>query len=68
MRSSHLPITNVPATGLITGTINGDGVGNLACMVDTNAANSGRSLLRCVGQSPGDQTRMFNVIMVSTGS
>ncbi|MFW2405080.1 MAG: hypothetical protein ACN4GT_09945 [Gammaproteobacteria bacterium] len=56
---------NAPATGLITGTVNGDGVGNLACAVDTNALSTGRKIISCVGQSPGDQTKMFNVIMVS---
>jgi hypothetical protein len=59
---------NVPADGLITGAVNGDGVGNLACAVDTDALSTGRRIITCVGQSPGDQTQMFNVIMVSTTS
>lgn len=53
------------ATGFITGTISSDGTGNLACMVDDNAAGSGKTIVSCVGQSPGDNTKMFNVMFVS---
>lgn len=51
--------------GLITGTITSDGTGNLACMVDIDVLSSGKKIISCVGQSPGDQTRMFNVLLVS---
>lgn len=53
------------ATGFITGTITSDGTGNLACMVDDNAAGSGKTIVSCVGQSPGDNSKMFNVMFVS---
>ncbi len=51
--------------GLITGTITNDGTGNLACLADINVLNSGQQLISCVGQSPGDQSKMFNVLFVS---
>ena len=56
---------NFPEPGFITGSITEDGTGNLACMVDTNAADTGRTIMSCVGQSPGDAAKMFNVILVS---
>lgn len=53
------------ATGIITGTINSGGSGNLACMADINVLGSGKKMVSCVGQSPGDNTKMFNVIFAS---
>ena len=53
------------APGLITGEIVGEGTGAMACMADVNVLNTGRSIVSCVGQSPGDVTKMFNVIFVS---
>ncbi len=54
------------ADGLVTGTITGgSGSGNLACMVDYDALGSGTKIVSCVGQSPGDNTRMFNIILAS---
>ena len=53
-------------SGLITATIdNGGDTGVLACMADVNAASSGTQVVSCVGQSPGDNTKMFNVILAS---
>ena len=52
--------------GLVTGTITSDSeTGNLVCMADIDAVDSGRQLMSCVGQSPGDNSKMFNVILVS---
>lgn len=56
---------NLPEPGFITGSITADGTGNLARMVYTEAAGTGRTIISCVGQSPGDASKMFNVIMVS---
>ncbi len=54
------------APGFVTGTIrNGDDVGNLACMVDVNVLDSDTVMVSCVGQSAGDNTKMFNVLFVS---
>ncbi len=55
------------ADGFVTGTItNDDGdTGNLACMVDSDALGSGQKIVSCVGQSPGDNTNMFNIILAS---
>ncbi len=58
---------DVPADGFVTGTITdniGD-TGNLACMANNDALGSGKIIVSCVGQSPGDNTNMFNVILVS---
>lgn len=53
--------------GFITGLISDGGStpGNLACMVDINANASGKNIVNCVGQSPGENTKMFNVMFVS---
>ena len=58
---------DTPVDGFITGTItNDDGdTGNLACMADYDALGSGQKIVSCVGQSPGDNTNMFNVILAS---
>ena len=55
------------SNGFITGSITDEdsNTGNLACMVDINANNSGKNIVNCVGQSPGDNTKMFNVMFVS---
>ncbi len=59
--------TNSPIPGFITGTITdgAGGTGNLACMVDENVQDSGQRLISCVGQSPGDNTQVFNVFFAS---
>jgi len=52
--------------GFVTGTITaGSDTGNLSCMVDLDANNSGKTIVNCIGQSPGDNTKMFNVMFVS---
>ncbi len=57
---------DVLADGFVTGTINAfAGSGNLACMADYDALGDGRKIVSCVGQSPGNNTQMFNVILVS---
>ena len=53
-------------TGFVTGTIvSEEESGSLACMVDDNAAGSGSTIVSCVGQSPGDNSKIFNVMFVS---
>ncbi len=57
------------ANGLVTGTITaGQETGNLACMVDIDVLGSGRKMVSCVSQSPGDNSKMFNVLFVSKTS
>lgn len=52
--------------GFMTGTISdGSNTGNMICMVDPDAAGSGKKIVSCVGQSPGDNNDMFNVLFVS---
>lgn len=54
------------ANGFMTGTISdGAGTGNMICMVDPDAVNSGKKIVSCVGQSPGNTDDMFNVLFVS---
>ena len=58
-----------PSTGFITGTITdskpGSIAGNMACMANSDAQGTGKNIVSCVGQSPGDATEMFNVLLVS---
>ena len=52
--------------GFMTGTISDDvGTGNMMCMVDPDAVGSGKRIVSCVGQSPGNNNDMFNVLFVS---
>lgn len=54
-----------PGTGFVTGTITDTGTGNISCMVDIDAAGTGKKIASCVGQSPDDNTKLFNVLFVS---
>lgn len=56
-----------PETGFITGMItdSDSNNGNLVCMADVNANGTTQTIVNCVGQSPGDNTKMFNVMFVS---
>ncbi len=57
---------DVLGNGLVTGTIaSGADSGNLACMADNDVLGGGRKMISCVGQSPGDNANMFNVLFVS---
>jgi len=60
---------DVPSAGFITGTIAdsapGSVPGNLACTANVNALGSGKTVMSCAGQSPGDVTKMFNILLVS---
>lgn len=69
-------LSSETVTVTLTGTLSGDfitgtiqdsdsNMGNLACMADQNAAGSDKTIVTCVGQSPGDNTQMFNVMFVS---
>ncbi len=67
--SITLSMADDPGTGLISATIAssepGSVAGNMACMADGDAPGSGKKVVSCVGQSPGDVSRMFNVLLVS---
>lgn len=56
------------ATGLITGTIVNTTSGSLACMADIGVLGTSTKMISCVGQSPGDNQKMFNVLFVSKSS
>ena len=59
-------IGDTVVNGFMTGSISdGSENGNMICMVDTNAVGSGKKIVSCVGQSPGDVNDMFNVLFVS---
>ena len=65
-----LTTLNNPEAGFITGTISvpsGGGTvsGNLTCMANINAQGSGKNIVSCVGQSPGDNAQLFNILLVS---
>lgn len=68
--SISLTTADNPEAGFITGTISvpsGGGTvpGNLTCIANINAQGSGKNILSCVGQSPEDNTQLFNVLLVS---
>ncbi|RMG28234.1 MAG: hypothetical protein D6721_09000 [Gammaproteobacteria bacterium] len=59
-----------PSTGFITGTVidtnqPGSTPGKLGCVVNLNAQGSGKNIISCVGQSPGDNTKIFNILFIS---
>ncbi|MEM7377558.1 MAG: hypothetical protein AAF460_08645, partial [Pseudomonadota bacterium] len=66
-----LALTNTvddPSAGLITGTLTDNGsanTGNVACMIDSDVLGTGKRIMSCVGQSPGDNTQMVNAIFTS---
>jgi hypothetical protein len=37
----------------------------MACLADGDALGTGRKVISCVGQSPGDLARLFNVLLVT---
>jgi hypothetical protein len=53
--------------GWLTATLdNGvDPAGPMYCMAATDLVSTGRNMITCVGQSPGDSTRFYNTVMVS---
>ena len=57
---------NDPADGWLKGTIgNGEGgSGNLACSALTDAADSGKTVIFCIGQDPGQPQVKFTLVMV----
>lgn len=57
---------NSPSSGFINGTITiGGSLGAITCMIDTNAANTTKTLISCSGQEASDNTKLFNVLLVS---
>lgn len=57
---------DAPSAGFITGTIStATSTGKLTCMIDVDASGTGKKIGSCVGQAPGDITKMFNVMFVS---
>lgn len=58
-----------PGTGFVTGTIDdnqpGSSTGQLACMVNLDAQGSGKNIMSCAGQSPGSNSELFNILLVS---
>ena len=65
----NLVTVDNPSDGFITGTIAvsapGSIMGNMACMANIDAQGTGKNIMSCVGQSPGDAAQMFNVLLVS---
>jgi hypothetical protein len=46
----------------IYSTINGD---NMICQAATNVVSTGKNMLFCAGLSDGDNTKLYNLILVS---
>ncbi len=53
--------------GFLTGSIidSSSNVGNMTCMADPDAIGTGKKIISCVGQSPGNTNDLFNVLFVS---
>jgi hypothetical protein len=53
--------------GWVTGTfsVTGEPDRPIYCMAASDVAGSGKNMLLCIGQSPGDATQFYNLIMVS---
>lgn len=57
---------NAPSNGFISGTIDvGGATGAVTCMLDSDAASSGKNLISCSGQDPADNTQLFNILLVT---
>ncbi len=52
--------------GFVTGMISDGGStpGNLSCVIDVGANGTSKNIFNCVGESPDDNTKMFNVMFV----
>lgn len=48
-------------TGVLHTTVSGE---KLRCAVDVNANSSGKTLIACVGKDPGDNTKLYSLVMV----
>lgn len=68
-----ISVTNVnmvgstSANGWFTGTltVSPDPARPLYCMTATDVGDSGKNMLLCIGQSPGDADAFYNLVMVS---
>jgi hypothetical protein len=57
---------NSPSAGFARGTITADSAtGNVVCNVNTNVQSTGKKVLFCIAQSPGNNTKFFNFLAVS---
>lgn len=68
--SEYVTITSTgldsPGDGFMKATITaGTDTGLMSCMVAKNVVSSGKNMLFCVSQSPGDNTKMFNLLLIS---
>jgi len=61
----NLSSLNSPSAGFATGTITAGSSGALSCTIDTDVVGSGKNMMACVGQSPGDTTEMFGLLLVT---
>jgi len=57
---------NSPSAGFARGTITSNSqTGNVVCNVNTNVQSTGKKVLFCIAQSPGNTTKHFNFLAVS---
>lgn len=55
------------ADGWLTGTFTatGEGARPIYCMTATDVGDSGKNMMLCIGQSPGDDADFYNLVLVS---
>jgi hypothetical protein len=62
-------ISNVdsPTDGFIKGTVTDESNNSatIRCMANTNINGSGKTFLFCAGANPGEQTKMYNLLLIS---
>lgn len=67
----ELNLTGTPddlSVGIITGEVKATGAasgGDLACLADVSVGGNSAKMVTCIGQSPSDSSKMFNVIFSS---
>lgn len=64
---SSIDEINSPSNGFIKVTITGqDGkTGKAACMAGINVKETGKNVVFCIGQAPGENSKAFNLLLVS---
>ncbi len=61
-----LTALNSPSAGFMTGVVTqGALTGKMACMGAANVVSSGKNMMFCIGQSPNQNSKIFNILLVS---
>lgn len=66
--SATLTISSIdsPQNGFMKGTISiGGSTGTMGCMAKANVVDSNKNMMFCIAQSPQNNTKMFNILLIS---